>query len=210
MAYSVWKAAGGSWTPWTTWTSGAYLTHVAEARIALQSLPAGSAGACTPGGIQDAALPFTGPDGFVDDPTSRGFITRRMLHTYTEVQRAFGHWRWGVGCWDPHAWNPTSDHPLGRACDFAVGRLGAFPSPADRATGWQLAHWLQANAAALGVTYIIWDGHIWSTARAAQGWRLYDGVGIYDPSTPTGGHFDHVHVSVAFNSKTYPVNSRTL
>jgi Lysozyme like domain len=196
MAYSVWKAAGGSWTPWTTWTSGAYLTHLVEARTAVQTLPAGATGPCAPTGTQSTATPFPGPDGFVDDPTSGGRITLRMLHAYDEVQWAFGGWRWGVGCWDPHLWNPASDHPLGRACDFSVGHLGQFPDPTDRAIGWQLAHWLQANASALGVTYIIWDGHIWSPARAAQGWRPYDGGGVYNPNSPTGGHFDHVHVSV--------------
>lgn len=153
---------------------------------------------CPPaaGGLPPAPRPFTGPDGFVDDPTSRGRITRRMFHTYTEVNRAFGgHWPWGIGCWDPHAWNPTSDHPKGKACDFAVGNIGTRPTPNDRATGWQLAHWLQAHASALGIQYIIWDGHIWSLARAREGWRRYAGGGIYDPRSITGGHFDHVHVS---------------
>ena len=42
----------------------------------------------------------------------------------------------------------------------------------------------------------IWQGRVWSTARAGQGWRPYTGGGIYDPSDPTGGHFDHIHVSL--------------
>lgn len=205
MAHAVWGAAGKSWTPWTTWTSGAYRSHLAEAGEAVAFLQSAGApdsvppGGCPPNvdGLPGEARPFSGADGYTDDPTSSGHITRRMLHIYDEVQRAFGGWPWGVGCWDPHAWNPTSDHPKGKACDFAVGRIGVFPVAARRAKGWQLAHWLQANARVLGITYVIWDGRIWSTARSAEGWRLYSGGGIYDPRTPTGGHFDHVHASSA-------------
>jgi hypothetical protein len=123
-----------------------------------------------------------------------------MAWTYAEVNRAFNGWAWGIGCWDPHAWNPTSDHPKGRACDFTVGHLGAYPTAAQRAQGWQLAHWLQANARPLGVTYIIWDGHIWSTRRADAGWRPYTGGGIYDPNSITGGHHDHLRSSVIWKS----------
>jgi hypothetical protein len=154
-------------------------------------------GACSPAGDQGPATAFHGPDGYVNDPTSSGRITRRMLHTYNEVQRVFVGWPWGISCWDPHLWNPTSDHPRGRACDFTVGRISRFPTTAQRSAGWQLAHWAQANAVALGISYIIWDGRIWSTSRTAEGWRRYNGAGIYDPRTPTGGHYDHVHLSVA-------------
>lgn len=157
----------------------------------------GDDASCGQAGDQGAATAFLGPDGYVDDPTSTGQITRRMLHTYQEVQRAFGGWPWGIGCWDPHAWNPTSDHPRGRACDFTVGTLGRFPGEAQRATGWQLARWAQTNAAALGISYIIWDGRIWSPTRPSEGWRTYSGGGIYDTTSPTGGHYDHLHTSVA-------------
>ena len=215
MAYSVWKVAGRSWTPWTTWTTGAYRAHLLEAQAAVatvlpQALSAGRKGSAArdagaspaddcPSAVSGIPSPpgaFTGPDGLVADPTSSGRVTRRMLHVYDEVSSAFGWWRWGIGCWDPHIWNPTSDHPKGKACDFAVGRIGQRPDPTQRAVGWQLARWLQTNADALGVKYVIWDGHIWAAARASEGWRVYSGGGIYDPASVTGGHFDHVHCSV--------------
>jgi len=158
---------------------------------------ADSIGFCGEVGDQGPATAFHGPDGYVDDPTSSGRITRRMLHTYNEVRRVFIGWPWGISCWDPHLWNPTSDHPRGRACDFTVGHIGRFPTTAQRAVGWQLAHWAQANAIDLGISYIIWDGRLWSTTRADEGWRRYSGAGIYDPRTPTGGHYDHIHLSVA-------------
>ena len=160
---------------------------------------------CGSVGPQGPASAFTGPDGLVDDPTSAGRITRRMLHTYNEVQRVFNGWKWGTHCWDPHIWNPTSDHPLGRACDFTVGHIGTRPTTAQRAVGWQLAHWAQANATALGISYIIFDGHIWSPARSHEGWRPYNGGGIYDPTSVTGGHYDHVHISVIPKDMTLTV-----
>lgn len=101
-----------------------------------------------------------------------------------------------VTCWDAHAWNPASDHPKGKACDYTIGRLGHFPGPADTTRGWALAQWLRAYAAPLHVSYVIWQGRIWSVARNAEGWRPYSGGGIYDPNDPTGGHYDHVHVSL--------------
>jgi hypothetical protein len=172
--------------------------------VAHADAPAGVAPATAtpdaPAGLQNhpAAEPFSGPDGYVDDPTTTtGLISYRMAHTYQQIAKAFGgRWRWHILCWDQHAWNPTSDHPLGRACDFEVGTFGHFPDAADRAVGWQLAHWAEANTAALGISYVIFDGHIWAPEHAAEGWSRYTGGGIYDPTTPDGGHFDHVHISV--------------
>lgn len=142
------------------------------------------------------AEPFHGPDGLVADPTSSGRITHRMLHVLKEADQAFNGWPWGIACWDPHTWNPTSDHPRGRACDFTVGRIGTRPGASDRKLGWELADWARANAHRLGISYVIWDGRIWSAARTASGWRPYNGAGIYNPTSITGGHFDHVHISV--------------
>jgi len=62
--------------------------------------------------------------------------------------------------------------------------------------GWQVARWAQANATGLGVTYIIWQGRIWSVARSAEGWRDYTVNFPYGTNvTPTTLHMDHVHVS---------------
>jgi hypothetical protein len=140
------------------------------------------------GGATGCALP---------DPTGTGgCVTGATAHALAETNAAFsGGWPWGVSCWDEHAWNPTSDHPLGRACDFTVGRLGSLPSEEQMRLGWSLAEWLRAYADRLHVDYIIWDGRIWSTDRASEGWRPYDGGGVYDVSSPTGAHRDHLPLS---------------
>jgi len=104
-----------------------------------------------------------------------------------------------AGCWDEHAWNPTSDHPQGRACDYFPDATGIFPKGQELQNGWRLASWLRTHADALQVKYLIWQGRFWSaTTSDTDGWgRPYTGVGVYDPTDATGGHFDHVHVSFA-------------
>ena len=72
------------------------------------------------------------------------------------------------------------DHPLGRAVDIMVAG----------ATGWDVANFVRANAAALGVSYVIYSQNIWSVERSAEGWR-----GMEDRGSTTANHYDHVHVS---------------
>jgi len=105
-------------------------------------------------------------------------------------------------CWSEHAWNPGSDHPQGRACDFFPTRYGTFAEGGELAVGWEIAQYLRDHAAELDIRYVIWQGRIWSRSsfsadRDGPAWgRPYDGGGVYDPADATGGHFDHVHVSV--------------
>lgn len=136
------------------------------------------------------------------DPTSNGCLTGATRHGLEEIGRVFGGYRAGpkiksTGCWDEHAWNPSSDHPRGKACDLFPGRAGAFAGGAELANGWELANWLRANADPLQVSYVIWQGRIWQAGRGdSGGWGSpYTGGGIYNPRDATGGHFDHVHVS---------------
>jgi len=134
------------------------------------------------------------PDRLVDDPTSSGKITARMLHLYQQTLAAFPDTGWG--CYSPRP-GTKSEHPLGRACDITFGnRIGQRPTPAQLDAGWKVTDWMKDNAEALGVEYLIWQGQIWSVARDAQGWRPYNGGGMHDPASITGGHYDHLHVTV--------------
>ncbi|USX48986.1 peptidase inhibitor family I36 protein [Lentzea sp. HUAS12] len=86
----------------------------------------------------------------------------------------------------------TSNHNTGNALDCTISNaIGTYPTESQKAQGWKLAYWLQKYASKLDVRYVIWQGKIWSVARASEGWRTYTaGSGV------TGGHYDHVHVSV--------------
>lgn len=128
----------------------------------------------------------------VPDPTGTGgLLTPRMAAWVQAARTALQNP--SMSCWDAHVWNPTSDHPKGRACDVFVGG-DARKSPAQRAKGDGYANWTISTAGKTGVRYVIWYGKIWS-ARTGQ-WRAYNGGGVYNPTDATGGHYDHVHVSV--------------
>jgi Lysozyme like domain len=197
MAYSVWRAAGGSWTPWTTWTGGSYLQYLSAARIAVAAVGGTipTTDPCTPTGPGPKPYPG-GPTGCViPDPSGTGgCVTAALAWLMAQVQARFGHLP--VSCWSARGGDPYSDHPKGRACDYTIGRIGTYPGPADVARGWALATWLCANAIALHVDYVIWQGRIWSRAHNSEGWRIYTGGGVYSPTGVTNGHYDHVHVSV--------------
>ena len=97
-----------------------------------------------------------------------------------------------IGGWSPGTGHVEgSDHYTGRAIDIMLTPL----SPENTELGWRIARYLQSNAARLRITYLIWDGRIWSVRRAVEGWRPYQ-----HPSGRGGAtlmHYDHVHVSVS-------------
>ncbi|SKF61661.1 peptidase M23B [Mycobacteroides abscessus subsp. abscessus] len=88
-------------------------------------------------------------------------------------------------------------HPSGRAVDFMIP---AWQTTEGNALGWEIAHHIQTNAASFGVDHLIFDRKIWSTARAAQGWRSCASGSCYNGPNPTAAHQDHVHVTVAGDS----------
>lgn len=157
------------------------------------------------GGFTCAAGTFTGGGRSADgtwppeacsvrpDPTNgRGCITPRTAALAQQFLQA----SYEISCWDEHAWNPRSDHPRGTGCDVTFGELGRFPAAAERAHGDQVAAQLIATADRTGIKYLIWQGRIWHASRADQGWLPYSGGGVYDATSPTGGHYDHIHISV--------------
>lgn len=84
--------------------------------------------------------------------------------------------------------NPNSDHPAGRAVDFAIAD---YRSPEGNRYGWELAHWVVGHAGELDVKYVIFDMQIWTPEG---GWGPYTEYG-QDPGDSLA-HRDHVHVSV--------------
>lgn len=145
----------------------------------------------TPGGEPDAL--DGDPDRLVDDPTSDGQITARMLHLYTQTIAAFPDTSWA--CYSPRP-GTSSEHPLGRACDLTFGNAIGEPATGSALDlGWEVTNWMQEHADTLGVEYLIWQNQIWSTARADEGWRPYErGTDV------TTRHDDHLHVTARAGS----------
>jgi hypothetical protein len=73
------------------------------------------------------------------------------------------------------------EHSQGLAVDIMVS--------GDR--GREVAEFVRARAAELGVNYVIYQQQIWSVERGGEGWR-----GMEDRGSVTANHFDHVHVTV--------------
>ena len=72
------------------------------------------------------------------------------------------------------------EHAQGIAVDIMVS--------GDR--GWQVAEFVRAHYAELGVSYVIYSQNIWSVERSGEGWR-----GMEDRGSTTANHYDHVHVT---------------
>lgn len=131
-------------------------------------------------------------DQTITDPTGTGgMVTPRTAAWVALARKTLG--PLSMTCWDAHVWNPTSDHPRGKACDLMVGADSRQSAPA-KAQGDRIANWAVQTAAQTGIHYVIWYGKIWSARRGT--WIPYNGGGVYVPTDATGGHFDHVHVSL--------------
>lgn len=87
-----------------------------------------------------------------------------------------------------------SEHKEGRAWDWGLDAS----KPAEKALATQFLDWLLApgpkgtagyEARRLGVMYVIYNGRIWSSYRADDGWRAYSGG---------ESHGDHLHISLAW------------
>jgi hypothetical protein len=122
----------------------------------------------------------------VNDPTTSGCITPRLLHALQQAKAA-GYTRY-VSC---HRSGGSGEHPKGRACDFAAqkGGFGGDATGGDKTYGNNLAAYFLRNASKLGVLYVIWYRQIW---LPSSGWRSYSGAG----GDPSSDHTNHLHLSV--------------
>jgi hypothetical protein len=120
-------------------------------------------------------------------PVVGASITPRMLAVKNAVDLRFGPFP-AIGCYRPGS---EGEHPLGRACDFMLSTGGVMPSAPWVQRGYEVAQWAQANAAQLGIMYIIYRQRIWDIRMASAGW-----VTMPDRGSITANHYDHVHISV--------------
>ncbi len=120
-------------------------------------------------------------------PTIGDNITPRMREVRDEIDRRFGPFS-AIGCYRP---GNDGEHPLGRACDFMLSSGGVMPAASWIQKGYAIAAWAQANAARLGIMYIIYRQRIWDVRMASSGW-----VPMENRGSITANHYDHVHISV--------------
>ncbi|HEY0697085.1 MAG TPA: hypothetical protein VGD43_04675, partial [Micromonospora sp.] len=164
-----------------------------DAERALAEVGGQSSGGFTSTGSATARPAPRNPDGSwpsescsVNDPTTSGCITPRMLNAYNQARSA-GFRRY-TKCWRQQS---SGEHPKGRACDFSSNESTFLTSAAtgdDRTYGNNLAAYFVRNASRLGVLYVIWYRQIW---LPNTGWRSYSGSG-----SASAEHTNHVHLSV--------------
>ncbi|RLV49554.1 SH3 domain-containing protein [Nocardioides mangrovicus] len=117
--------------------------------------------------LSDAPCPDSSVEHGLTDGAVR--VYRAVCHAFPMIT--------SYGGWDAHG-----EHASGKAIDIM------HPSVE---VGYQIAEFLKAHAAELGLFDVIWRQHIWTPVRASEGWRSMPNRG-----SATANHFDHVHVSV--------------
>lgn len=145
------------------------------------------------GGVKaQAGAPAAGPSDAAAQPqTNSNYATAGMRPQTVVVANTLGerfHLK-TIGGYRPNSSpydDPLYGHATGLAIDFMINDI-----PDGKATGDALAQYLQQHADELGVQYVIWYQHIWSPARADEGWRP-----MTDRGSPTQNHMDHVHLSL--------------
>jgi hypothetical protein len=168
--------------------------RLAAAQTALASGPSGAPGAATAPGPRPGLPADAGADPG-DGAAGADHLRPRTERAKRLLQEKFG--VTDIGGWRPSD-SVSDDHPNGKALDVMMSSGGQLPDPTHVDLGWRIARWVQANAAALAVTYVIWQARIWSVERSAEGWRDYTTNFPYGGSVnPTTLHLDHVHISFA-------------
>lgn len=163
----------------------AYEDHAEDARALASALTGYS-----PARFSCVARPSAGE---VERPRQSG-LTPRAARVRAELEDAFGPLQLGGfapgGVTTGHM--EGSAHYDGRAVDVFVRPV----NPANRRTGWAIAHFLVAHAERLQIDHVIYDDRIWSSGfRSEEGWRDYDAPDRAGDRA-TLEHRDHIHVDV--------------
>lgn len=155
------------WEGAAAWVSSRYL---AESKPAPAPAPAAAPAAAPsgPAGTSSAACP-------VSSGIESGLQSNASA-VYRSVCAAFP----GVSSYGGVRPGDSGDHGTGRAVDIMI----------SGEAGWDIARYVQANAGALGVTYVIYQQKIWMAGDPAGAWSAME-----DRGGATANHFDHVHVS---------------
>ena len=138
-----------------------------NAKYLTDEKPEPAVGGAATGGISTAPCP--------DGSGTESGITSNTVMMFRAVCNAFPVLT-TYGGYDAHG-----EHADGRAVDFMI----------SGSTGYAVAEWARANAAALNIRTIIYAQRIWTPERSAEGWRA-----MSDRGSTTANHYDHVHISV--------------
>lgn len=123
------------------------------------------------GGVSHAPCPISS--------SVQSHLTANATAVYLAVCAEFGH---TVSSFGGYRAGSPGDHGTGRAVDIMV----------SGDPGLAIARFVQAHAAALHVTYVIYQQKIWMAGDPTSQWKA-----MADRGSRTANHYDHVHVSVS-------------
>ncbi|MBO0843473.1 MAG: hypothetical protein J2O46_09825, partial [Nocardioides sp.] len=136
-----------------------------------------------------SSVPGPAPDGL----DASGLVPRAQT-MFDDVEAAYGHVAYGGfapgGVRAGHM--PGSAHYEGRAVDFFFRPITA----SNNVRGWALAQYLVSQAERLDIATVIYDAHIWTAQRSAEGWRTYQVPAGTSGNRDILEHRDHVHADV--------------
>lgn len=156
------------------WVHNAYLAEKKPAP-ATAGTSAGTTAGTSSGATSSAAGVTSAP--CPDGSGTESGLTPSAVTLFRSVCNAFPALT-TYGGYDGHG-----EHSSGRAIDFMIN--------GDSALGQAVADWARAHGGELNLYDVIWQQHIWTPVRSAEGWRA-----MPDRGSPTANHFDHVHISV--------------
>jgi hypothetical protein len=138
-------------------------------------------------GASDIPTTDPGNNPYGASTSAPGTFTPRARWVKNKIEATFPN----ASCFTYASTDPASDHHNGNGIDCAIGTVGQWPTLSQGERMLNLAGWVKQNAGPMDVQYVISVARIWNIDRASEGWRLYTAkTGV------TGGHYDHVHISV--------------
>ena len=115
-------------------------------------------------------------------------LTPNSLNAKGSIESAFPGVT-SIGGWRPPDVTPNgtfTEHSSGQAIDVMVPN---WNTPQGKSYGEQIKQYALANAASLGVDYVLWQQTQWNADGSSSG--------MSDRGSPTQNHMDHVHIHTA-------------
>ena len=159
------------WQGRVAWVNNSYVTLVSGSASRPVAPPSTGQGG---GSGSEGSLNKGHSSGLDQTNANTKMVVRHIWANYPSITTMYG-WRRDV----------TPDHPAGRAVDVMIPNYKS-----NSALGTEISRYFRANAKQFNISYVIFNGHIWSAARDKEGWRK-----MADRGGDTANHKDHVHIN---------------
>lgn len=161
---------------------GGFAAQFNDSLTDMPGLLGGAAGALPGLSVPGGGL-FGGAGGAAGRTGSENGLNPNTVAAKRAVEAAFPNIQ-SIGGWRPP--DGYNEHSSGQAIDVMIPN---WNSSAGKTYGDQVAQYLLANSAALGVDYVLWQQRQWNADGTSSA--------MGDRGSPTQNHMDHVHAHTA-------------